>query len=470
MPDNLVFHESFDSTRTADSNTSPNVAQAQAEALISLLLDHSISISNTYAFDSRGVLELMRALLSARDDIGKSLDPHSQARGRLVRAEPVLITFYGASSFVEACVAQLRKCDPGDPENRFLLSAWGSIDLRPDLRTELADALLRGPRPAPPPWFKEYPELVEHLDALQMTMEYASAYNRGVPADSRPGTQVIDYLEYFHRLGTEHQHMARFAEDYKCPADIAMAMWERVNDELSADGGRDKLSSRSWIHVEVSKTDRDDPSLPLLEQLKELVDTFYNARLAESAYAEHNFLSSVPRSSDIDELKYVNSLAAGVIRNLQPGAMVPPMAGVFTAADNAPELAPPALRRLFRAYWEIIADEERHRVWRQSCAKVNDQLRVRPQPGAASFGDWAQRFGESWADHLSLLTRQLPEVVRTEGGALRVAVGMDNSRYECVQFARPSADAEAEVLTSEEVDTALATSRYISNLARWVNR
>src|SRR5262249_37630316 len=55
MTSNFVFHEAFDSTRTADRHSAPNLAQAQAEALVSLLLGHSLSLTNTYAFDSRGV-------------------------------------------------------------------------------------------------------------------------------------------------------------------------------------------------------------------------------------------------------------------------------------------------------------------------------------------------------------------------------------------------------------------------------
>src|ERR1017187_2359676 len=99
----------------------------------------------------------------------------------------------------------------------------------------------------------------------------------------------------------------------------------------------DRLKSRSWVYVaarEAREQDRDD--LGLLEQLKELIDTFYNARLAQSAYAEHAFLSSVPRSSDVDELKYVKALAVGVIGHLRPEAQGPPMAGVFTLAADEP--------------------------------------------------------------------------------------------------------------------------------------
>jgi hypothetical protein len=472
VPDNLVFHESFDSTRTADSDAQSNLAQAQAEALVSLLLGHSLTLSNTYAFDSRGVLELVRAVLSARDDVSGGIRPNSPAHERLTEARPFLLTWYGASSFVEACAAQLRKCNPEDMEHRFLLSAWGAIDLRSDLRSQLADALLAGPCPSAPEWLTEYPELAGHFDALQAIIGYAGKYDRGVPASKQKGTDLIAYLDCYHRLGADAGQLPILAQGWRCPADIAMALWQRIDRELGEDNSREKLASRSWIHVAVQVArEQHDPDLNLLEQLKELIDTFYNARLAESAYAEHDFLSSVPRSSDIDELKYVNELAVGVIRYLRPDAEGPPLAGAFTAAADEPRLAVAPLRQLFRAYWEIIADDERRLTWQESCEDVNGLLRDRPRAEDTRNREvWAGRFGDSWADHMSLLSRQLPEVVRSDDGTLRVAVRQDGVDYQYAHHARPSADDEARLLTSDEVDTALATSRYVSNMVRSVSR
>ena len=471
MLDNLVFHESFDSTRTAGGGAEPNLAQAQAEALVSLLLGHSLALNNTYAFDSRGVLELVRAVLAARDDVNGGIRPSAPARERLTQARPFLVTWYGASSFVEACAAQLRRCDPGDLEHRFLLSAWNAIDLHPDLRSQLADGLLAEPRPVAPSWLEEYPKLTGHFDALQTIIGYAENYDRGVPASQQKGTDLLAYLDCYHELGGEAGRLADLAERWECPADIAMALWQRIDRELSQDGGREKLASRSWIHLAAGMArDQHDPDLGLLEQLKELIDTFYNARLAESSYAEHAFLSSVPRSSDVDELKYVNALAVGVIGHLRPEAQGPPMAGVFTLAADEPELEVAPLRQLFRAYWEIIADDEGRLIWQESCDEVNGLLRAKSLANDVKSREiWAGRFGEAWADHMSLLGRQLPEVVRTDDGNLRVAVRQDGVDYYYAHHAEPSADEGARLLTGDEVDTAMATSRYVSNMVRWVS-
>ena len=129
MTSNFVFHESFDSTRTADPRTAPNLAQAQAEALVSLLLGHSLSLTNTYAFDSRGVLDLTRAVLDARNDVMGTLRTGSAQRQRLLEARPFLLCWFGADSFLEACAGQLRRIERENTDNRFLLSAWNPIDL-----------------------------------------------------------------------------------------------------------------------------------------------------------------------------------------------------------------------------------------------------------------------------------------------------------------------------------------------------
>ena len=469
MPNTLVFHESFDSTRTAGSGTGANLAQAQAEALISLLLGHSLALNNTYAFDSRGVLELVTAVLAARDDVIASLRSSASARDYLTRDRPFLLTWYGANSFVEACAAQLRKCDPTDLEHRFLLSAWGAIDLSCELRTQLADALLADPRLVEPSWLAEYPGLVGHFDALRTIIQYAGKHGRGRPASTEQGTDLVTYLKWYHQLGSETGPLPGLAERWGCPADIAMELWRRIDSELRQKDGETKLGSRSWIHVAVRvANESEDPDRLTLEQLKELIDTFYNARLAESAYAEHDFLSSVPRSSDVGEMKNVNDLAVGVIGDLRPDAQGQPLAGVFTSAADEPKLEVAPLRQLFRAYWEIIADDDRRRAWQESCEEVNRLLRAKPDAQAeASSLSWAGRFSDAWADHMSLLARQLPELVRTDDGSVSVAVRQDGADYRLVEHARPSGAWQSRLLTSGEVDTALATSRHVSNMVRW---
>lgn len=473
MVDNFVFHESFDSTRTADLDAQPNLAQAQTEALVSLLLGHSLALCNTYAFDSRGVLELVRAVLEARDDVRRGVRPGTWAHKRLTESRPFLLSWYGAGSFFEACAAQLRKFQP--IEKRFLLSAWKAIDLNTDRRAQLANALLADPYPEAPAWLDEFPDLIVHFDTLRMLNGYAAEYGRGMAASSEKGTDLLDYLRYYHELGADTGPLRNLAEQWGCPTDIAMTLWHRIDRELHRDKGPEDLSSRSWVHLAVTVArdhEEPQPDLDLLEQLKKLIDTFYNARLAQSAYAEHDFLSSVPRSADVDELKYVNDLAVGVIRERRSDASTPPLAGIFSevfkAPSDEPELAVKPLRRLFQAYWEIASDDERYLTWQRSCGTVNGLLRDRP-PNSDSQGHavWARRFQESWADHMSLLRRELPDVVRTDDGSLRIIMRPGSVGYEHTHLARPFTSEEGLPLLSDEVDTALATSRYVSNLVRW---
>lgn len=367
MPNSLVFHESFDSTRTADSQSAPNLAQAQAEALVSLLLGHSLALTNTYAFDSRGVLDLVQAVLSARDDTIGTLRAGSAARRRLLRARPFLLTWYGANSFLGACAAQLRKIDPKDLDGRFLLSAWNAIDLDRDRRDQLAGILLSDPNPEPPAWLQEYPDLPEQFDALATINRYSLRHGRGRPASTEDAVDLIEYLDYYHKLGQEGV-LRRVVPKWHCPEDMAIMLWERLDNELRKPDGQKKLSSRSWIHVAVRiAKEQEDDDLEVLLQLKEMIDTFYNARLAQSGYADHDFLSSVPRSSDTDDLKNVNDLAINVIGHKRPEVGRPPLEGVFTAPEDEPQLAVAPLRQLFRAYWDIIGDDGRYRTWQQSC-------------------------------------------------------------------------------------------------------
>ncbi len=472
MPNSLVFHESFDSTRTADSQSAPNLAQAQAEALVSLLLGHSLALTNTYAFDSRGVLDLVQAVLSARDDTIGTLRAGSAARRRLLRARPFLLTWYGANSFLGACAAQLRKIDPKDLDGRFLLSAWNAIDLDRDRRDQLAGILLSDPNPEPPAWLQEYPDLPEQFDALATINRYSLRHGRGRPASTEDAVDLIEYLDYYHKLGQEGV-LRRLVPKWHCPEDMAIMLWERLDNELRKPDGQKKLSSRSWIHVAVRiAKEQEDDDLEVLLQLKEMIDTFYNARLAQSGYADHDFLSSVPRSSDTDDLKNVNDLAINVIGHKRPEVGRPPLEGVFTAPEDEPQLAVAPLRQLFRAYWDIIGDDGRYRTWQQSCDTVNDLLRNRPEKKSGEqqevrrYSDWARRFRDAWADHMSLLNRELPQIVRTDDGSLRVTVRQGSSFF---RHSHHLMDEAAQQPTPAELDTALATGRYVSNIKSWVN-
>ena len=348
------------------------------------LLGHTLTMPNTYAFDSRGVLDLVSAVLWARDEVVSGLRHDSSARERVAQARPFLLCWHGSDSFLEACAKQLRTFE--SINERFVLSAWNAIDLDRKRRYELADSLLAAPHPEPPSWLQQYDDLPELFDALRAIDQYAAEYGRGRPTSSAAGTDLIEYLEYYHDLGASDGPLKLWRPDSGCPPDTAMALWQRLTKrwpKLWHENDQNRLMRRSWVHVavrEAREQARDD--LELLEQLKELIDTFYNARLAQSAYAEHGFLSSVPRSEDND-LEEVNDLAIGVIGHLRSNTSKPPLKGVFTASANVPYLEVAPLRRLFQAYWEIIGDDERHRTWQASCNRVNKLLGQRP-PTASS--------------------------------------------------------------------------------------
>jgi hypothetical protein len=476
MTSNFVFHEAFDSTRTADRHSAPNLAQAQAEALVSLLLGHSLSLTNTYAFDSRGVLDLVRAVLSARDDVTGALRAGSAGHRRLLAARPFLLCWFGADSFFGACAGQLRRMDPKQPDNRFLLSAWNAIDLDYQRRCDLADTLLSGPDPKPPKWLEEYADLPGHFDAVTMINRYARAHDRGRPASRENAVDVIDYLDHFRQLGAAGE-LRGLAARWDCPEDVAVKLWERIDYELKQSDGRSKLSNRSWIHVAVRTARDEDRDRDVLVQLKEMIDTFYNARLAQSGYADHDFLSSVPRTSDTEELQSVNMLAVNVIDHRRADVARPPLEGVFTAPADEPQLEVAPLRQLFRVYWDIIGEDDRRRTWQESCDAVNDLLARRPETAADEkdpdakrkakvYHDWAQRFRHAWASHMTLLSRQLPDIVRTDDRTLQVTVRQGDSVF---RHSHRVTGEETQALTPAEVDALLATGGYVSKITSWVN-
>jgi hypothetical protein len=477
MATNFVFHESFDSTRTGDPRTAPNLAQAQAEALVSLLLGHSLSLTNTYAFDSRGVLNLTRAVLAARDEVLGALRPGSAGHQRLQEARPFLLCWYNAKTFLKACADKLKRIDRENTDDRFVLSAWNKIDTEPDLRGELADALLSSPHPEPPRWLQDYAGFPEYFDSVTAINRYADEYGRGMPTSTEPAVDLIDYLEHYRQLGKDGL-LRPLAGEWGCPEDVAVKLWERIDAELGQEGGRKKLSNRSWIHVAVRTAEQNDPDLELLVQLKELIDTFYNARLAQSGYADHGFLSSVPRTSDTEEMVNVNNLAIRVINHKRPDVARPPLDGVFTAPADEPELDIEPLQQLFRVYWDIVGDDDRYRTWQYSCNSVNDKLASQPRITASEeitrlekakreqgYRDWASQFTEVWGDHMRLLRRQLPEIVRTDDRTLQVVVRQGQSVFR--HSHRLTAGAEQE--SPFDIDGLLATGGYLSKMARWVS-
>ena len=303
---------------------------------------------------------------------------------------------------------------------------------------------------------------------------YARDYDRGRVASTESAVDLVNYLDYYRQLGQDGL-LRPLAPQWRCPEDVAVMLWERIDAELRQEGGRQKLSNRSWIHVAARLAEeRRDPDWENLIQLKEMIDTFYNARLAQSGYADHDFLSSVPRTSETEEMVNVNNLAVGVINHKRDDVVRPPLDGVFTAPSDEPQLEVKPLRLLFRVYWDIIGDDERYRTWQRSCDVVNGLLNRRPQideeaPDARdlkSYRDWAMRFTDAWADHMTLLSRQLPEVVRTDDRTLQVSIRQGQSVF---RHSHRLTSEDAAKLTPAEIDDLLSTGGYVSKVAGWVN-
>jgi hypothetical protein len=223
--------------------------------------------------------------------------------------------------------------------------------------------------------------------------------------------------------------------------------------------------------------EKQDPDLKILVQLKELIDTFYNARLAQSGYADHGFLSSVPRTSDTEEMVTVNDLAIRIINHRRPDVARPPLDGVFTAPADEPQLEVEPLQQLFRVYWDIVGDDDRYRTWQSSCDAVNDLLGSPARITAADkitgpekakreqgYRDWVSRLTDAWADHMSLLGRQLPEIVRTDDRTLQVVIRQGQSVFRHSH----QLTGEGEQASPFDVDGLLATGGYVSKMASWV--
>lgn len=199
MSDSLVVASSFDSTRYTALHARddhPNLAQAQAEAVTSLLLGRSLGINNTFAFDSRTVLNLTGAILQTRTEVRAAATPIG--RQRIDAANPFKLRWFGKEneSFFDCCANQLRRlATPG----RLVLSHWKKIDGSNEIREELA-AELTAETPRFPPSIREidYPhvdgigELEQSFNTLIEFNEYCQGSDRG----RRSGQSHISLLEY----------------------------------------------------------------------------------------------------------------------------------------------------------------------------------------------------------------------------------------------------------------------------------
>ncbi|MFG2312290.1 hypothetical protein ACGFS9_27030 [Streptomyces sp. NPDC048566] len=463
MPDRLAFHESFDSTRaTADHpDDHPNLAQAQAEAVVSLLMGRSLSVNNTYAFDSRGMLDLADVVLETweRAKQGLSRTP----RARLAGARPFVLHRFRQPTFLAACSDQLRRSDP-EARNFFKLSTWQPVDRLPAVRHAFAASLDRlasdGGAHHVPAEIRDHAQLARHLDVLLRLNDYfegSAEYDRSREARV-PQTSVKGYVQ--HLLDMPADRVSEVAAGHGCPADTALRLQTAVRAKAEETAGPDRqvdagVVNRGWVHGSGGLDGRD----PLLDdQLRELVDTLYNAVMAESACARFEYMSSVPRMDGRDELKHVNSLAMALIQDTVPSEgeqrethqRSPRMAGMFAAAETVPNLSSAPLRQVFEAYWALMADEERWFAWQDSCAELDRLVRLnRPVD---------EELREAWESHLAQLQASLPHVVTVERSRLAIPVGADDGRH--VQTMALGSLSEA------DLDRSFAAGEYLGDLAR----
>ncbi|MFJ3792772.1 hypothetical protein [Kitasatospora sp. NPDC090091] len=468
-----VFLESFDSTRATSKKEEvdhPNRAQAQTEALLYLLLGHSLAVNNSYGSDSVSVLELVDAVLTTRDEtIRRTKNP--EARERLGQARPFIVTWFGAHSLLSAFTGQLRRVES---KPYFRLSAWLSINDDVDRRRELADALDSADDnphqlPATPTWLRapDYEDLAKRFEILTRLAEYSRTPNAGFKAKP-PTIGLDDYLEHFARL--EQDELEETARLRNCPLDVATA----IRDEITSQPPK-SLRSRSWVHNLVEQS--TSQNLGPLEWAREFVDTLYNAMLAESAGAQDGYLSSVPRADAREHLKQVNALALEVIRSLREGQGASArrladrtISGVFTAAETLPGLPVTALHQLFTTYWALVADRERWQAWQESCARLNsllDRAEARraarlSQDRRSTTGQVDNQLRDTWAAHVNTLRTSLPGTLRGDGEGLAVGARHGTSSFgQLLQI---------EDLTPQVRADALAVGEHLSGLAAAVGQ
>lgn len=465
MPERLVFHESFDSTRATAgyAEDHPNLAQSQAEAVMSLLLGRSLSVNHTYAFDSRGMLELADVVLDTWEEAKRRNERAERAANRLAGATPFVLHRFRQPTFLAACSSQLRLSDP-NARQFFKLSAWERIDQLPAVREDFATLLDRGQGSVPttslPAEIRQDPQLARHVDTLLRLNGYFDGYNRSREAV----IPQIALREYVERLITlSPQQVATLATGHDCPEDTALRLQSAVREKVtsSEDGAPGQQGAnavnRGWVHGGADLAELDQL---LADQLRELVDTLYNAVLAESAKARFEYMSSIPRVDGRDEMKHVNAFALALVQDTrlakgdpstssdQPRSLR--MAGMFAAAEAVPNLSVAPLRKVFEAYWELMADDDAVVAWEDSGRELDRLVRLdRPVD---------QELEEAWESHLAQLRATLPHVVTADNGRLAVPVASGHGGL--VQTMAPGG------LSAEDLDRSLAAGEYLGDLAR----
>jgi hypothetical protein len=439
MTDSLVFHSSFDSTRFTGADGSddhPNLAQAQAEAVTSLLLGRSLIVNNTYAFDSRTVLNLIRAVLETRRQV--RLGASEAGRQRINNASPLILRWFGADSFLACCAGQLMRLEP--PQQRFILSHWKPIDGDDDARAELAEAL-KSPDPQMPGFVREHDGMKKSFETLLMFNDYCRKQERGRRAGG-PGIRLLRYVQDFEAMEVPGLERIIAGMNDRDRIDIDTVMKLRTSIKKVDRGDKE---NRSWAHEEVERNGGEQGAGLFRLQQRQLIDTLYNEVLADSVDSNRELLSSVPRSVSRRGLEEANAFALELIRYSKiqwqrerstddgsPGAggsgSGRVMSELFEAAATVPELPAPPLEGLLTAYWEIIADDGRWLAWQDSCDSLQfafqraQRLREARRPGDS-------RLDDAWAAHLNMLKGQLPHIRATDR-TLVTRVGLGDQSYQ----------------------------------------
>jgi hypothetical protein len=458
LPDRLVFHESFDSTRATATTTQddPNLAQGQIEAVISLLLGRSLAVNNTYALDSRTFLELADVMLTVRNRVIGQQD--EATRERLGASMPFVLFRWGHPNFLAACVDQFRRHDR-EARNYFRMSAWEDINDNATARTAIAEALERVltrehyDEPFPATLAAEHPLLARQYE----TVLRLDAYFKNPDFDRtarRPKIALERYVEKLVNL--DDLALGDLADEKRCPRDLAAQVRDAVREGVRQ--GLDPNFVRGWAHeaVNAQGTDRDEVTLP--ELVREFVDTAYNGVLADSAHAEFEYMSSVPRLDGRDELKYMNALALGVIRTTRDPAAAgreavaerttTRMSGLLSAGSVLPGIPAESMDRILTEYWNLLADPDRSRSWAQSIDLLHEEL-GRGVVDVPAFRD-------AWRGHIAQLARDLPRVVAANDGEL--AITMSNGTTEFVQTQQLGEVDRA------ALDNALAAGEHLDDL------
>jgi hypothetical protein len=423
----MAVPSSFDSTRYTGEDPNdhhPNLVQAQAEAVTNLLLGRSLGLPNTYAFDSRTALNLIAAILDTRAAaLTSSTSP--AGRQRIRDANPLILRWYTDrdQDFFGCCAEQLRR---QKGQKRFILSFWKPIDRKDELRDELANALTEE-RPVFPAAIREIdrpgPDGAGEMERAFGTLLQLREYYRGDPEHPERGgvtpgakTSLLDYVTGFEELtGGELEKVM----DGGIDIDTVMHLQESIGRQA-----RDDKFNRGWAHHEVARNGGERAPDQFFVQQRQFIDTLYNKVLADSLGENHTLLSSVPRSVGNKKLEQVNAFALDLIRYIQGGrpeeekaaapfSGKPDMSELFRRASSIPDLPPAPLAVVLKAYWELIADDDRWAAWRQSCDWLEKSMHRALDLKAQGLED--AQLSDAWLAHLTLLDEKMEHITVRDG-------------------------------------------------------